>query len=319
MTDTTVTAGTEDTTQTTQSPAEGATTTAAATTTDTTTAATTDTKTTTTTEKPVTPTWRDDWRQALAKGDQKELERLQRLASPEAVYDAYRSLEKKMSGLKVPPSLPDNPTPEQVAEYRKQVGVPEKPEGYLEKLPEGLVIGEEDKPAMTMLAEALHAKNVSPDVLATVVDTYYKIIEHNQEEMVAAQQQLKQQASDALRAEWGADYRPTINSIKAMLDGVDEDTKSLIEGMQLADGSLAFNHPGFMRWMGGLATQINPAALVMPGQSGGDKMATIKQQIEANMAEMSKNINAWQSKANEARRAEHMKLLDAAMKLGIQV
>jgi hypothetical protein len=270
-------------------------------------------------EKPVTPTWRDDWRQALAKGDQKELERLQRLASPEAVYDAYRSLEKKMSGLKVPPSLPDNPTPEQVAEYRKQVGVPEKPEGYLEKLPEGLVIGEEDKPAMTMLAEALHAKNVSPDVLATVVDTYYKIIEHNQEEMVAAQQQLKQQASDALRAEWGADYRPTINSIKAMLDGVDEDTKSLIEGMQLADGSLAFNHPGFMRWMGGLATQINPAALVMPGQSGGDKMATIKQQIEANMAEMSKNINAWQSKANEARRAEHMKLLDAAMKLGIQV
>jgi hypothetical protein len=270
-------------------------------------------------EKPVTPTWRDDWRQALAKGDQKELERLQRLASPEAVYDAYRSLEKKMSGLKVPPTLPENPTPEQVAEYRKQVGVPEKPEGYLEKLPEGLVIGEEDKPAMTMLAEALHAKNVSPDVLATVVDTYYKIIEHNQEEMVAAQQQLKQQASDALRAEWGADYRPTINSIKAMLDGVDEDTRELIEGMQLADGSLAFNHPGFMRWMGGLATQINPAALVMPGQSGGDKMATIKQQIEANMAEMSKNINAWQSKANEARRAEHMKLLDAAMKLGIHV
>lgn len=314
MTDTTATSGTSNETVT-QTPAEGTTTT---------TEQTAQQQTQTTTEQTaqqaaVTPTWRDDWRQAMSKGDAKEAERLARITSPEALYESYRNLEKKMSGLKVPPTLPENATPEQLTEYRKQVGVPEKFEGYYEKLPEGLVIGEDDKPAMDMLAERLHSKNVSPDVVADVVDVYYKIQEKNHEDMIEAQKQLKVQTSDALRAEWGADYRGTVNSIRAMLDGVDQDTRDLIEGMQLADGSLAFNHPGFMRWMGSLATQINPAALVLPGHSGGDKTATIKQQIDADRAEMAKNINAWQSKGNAARREQHMQLLDAAIKMGMQV
>jgi hypothetical protein len=269
-------------------------------------------------EKPVASTWRDDWRNALSKGDAKELNRLARFASPEAVYDAYRALEARQSAAKPTPTLPENPTPEQLNEYRKQVGVPEKFEGYYEKLPKGLVIGEEDKPAMDMLAEALHSKNAHPDLVATVVDTYYKIVERNQEEMVEVQTALKQETSDALRAEWGPDYRPTINAIGAMLDGVDPDTKQLLEGMQLADGSLAFNHQGFMRWIGSLALQINPASLVLPGSDGGDKQQTVKSQIEANVAEMRKNINAWQSPANAARRQEHMRLLEAADKFGIK-
>jgi hypothetical protein len=315
MTDTTVTAGTEEVTQGTQPPAEG-TTTNATTTTGADTKATSGTQSTA--EAVVAATWRDDWRQAMAKGDVKELERLQRIPSPESLFDSYRSLEKKMSGMKVPPTLPENPNESQLAEYRRNAGIPEKPEGYYEKLPQGLVIGEEDKPAMDMLAQALHAKNASPDLVATVVDTYYKIIEKNQEEMVAYQRALKQETSDALRAELGADYRASMNSVNALMDGVDKDTRDLLEGMQLADGSLAFNHLGFMRWMTGLATQINPAALVMPGQNGGDKMDTIKQQITANLGEMKKNINAWQSPANASRREEHIRLLQAAEKLGVK-
>jgi hypothetical protein len=266
----------------------------------------------------VAPTWRDDWRQAMAKGDVKELERLQRIPSPESLFDSYRNLEKKMSGMKVPPTLSENPNETELAEYRRNVGIPEKPEGYYEKFPKGLVIGEEDKPAMDMLAQALHAKNAHPDVVAAVVDTYYKIIEKNQEEMVTYQRALQQETADALRAELGADYRATMNAVNAMLDGVDADTKSLFEGMQLADGSLAFNHLGFMRWFSGIATQINPAALVLPGQNGGDKMETVKQQIDANLAEMKKNINAWQSPANASRRQEHIKLLEAADKFGVK-
>jgi len=316
MTDQTATSGTEDNTQSTQTPEQGTTNnTTGATETNTNTTGNTQTNTNTT----VTPTWRDDWRQAMANGDQKELERLQRIASPEALHKSYRELEKKMSSMKLPPTLPENPTPEQLAEYRKQVGVPEKFEGYYEKLPEGLVIGEEDKPAMNMLAERLHAKNVSPDIVADVVDVYYKIQEQNHADMIEAQKSLRQATEDALRKEWGADYRSTVNSIKTMFDGMDPEVKELVEGMQLADGSLAFNHPGFMRWMGSLALQINPAALVMPGQTGGDKTATIKQQLDANFAEMKKNINAWQSPANASRREEHTRLIDAAMKLGIQV
>lgn len=311
MTDTTVTEGSEQNTQVTPPPAEGTTTN--------TPEVKTDVKTDVKTEEKTVATWRDDWRQAMAAGDTKELERLQRIASPEALHKSYRELEKKMSGMKLPPTLPENPTPEQLTEYRKQIGVPEKFEGYYEKLPQGLVIGEEDKPAMNMLAERLHSKNVAPEIVADVVDVYYKIQEQNHQEMIEAQKALRQQTEDDLRKEWGADYRATVNSIKTMFDGMDADTKELLEGMQLADGSLAFNHPGFMRWVGGMALQINPAALVMPGQSGGDKTATIKDQLTANFAEMKKNINAWQSPANASRREEHNRLIDAAMKLGVPV
>lgn len=261
----------------------------------------------------IAPTWRNDWREALAKGDQKTLERLARFPSVENVWDSYRQLEQKISSQKTAPTLPANPTPEQLTEYRKAVGVPDKPEGYLEKLPDGLVIGEEDKAAVSLLTERLHAKNATPDIVADVIDTYYKIVEQNHNEMIEYQTDLKKQSGDALRAEWGPDYRPTINAITATLDGLDQETRELVEGMQLSDGSLAFNHKGFMRWMGSLALQINPAAIVVPG-GGGDKLESIKNERAAMEAEMRKNINAWQHPSNDHRRERYIQLLDAEAK-----
>lgn len=266
-------------------------------------------------ETPVAPTWRNDWREALAKGDQKTLERLARFPSVENVWDSYRQLEQKISSQKTAATLPDKPTPEQLTEYRKAVGVPEKPEGYLEKLPDGLVIGEEDRAAVDLLTERLHARNATPDIVADVIDTYYKIVEKNHNDMIEYQTTLKRDSGDALRAEWGPDYRPTINAITATLDGLDPETKELVEGMQLADGSLAFNHQGFMRWMSSLALQINPAAIVVPG-GGGDKLDTIKGEIATYEAEMRKNINAWQHVSNQSRRDRYMQLLDAQAKFG---
>lgn len=312
MTDTTVNSGAEDTTQTTQTPADGNTNTTGNTQENTNTTGNVQENTNTT----VAPTWRNDWREALAKGDQKTLERLARFPSVDNIWDSYRNLEQKISSQKTTPTLPDKPTPEQLTEYRKAVGVPEKPEGYLEKLPDGLVIGEEDKAAVNILTERLHARNADPAIVADVLDTYYKIVEQNHNDMIEYQTTLKRDSGDALRAEWGPDYRPTINAITATMDGLDPETRELVEGMQLADGSLAFNHSGFMRWMGSLALQINPAAIVVPGNSGGDKQQTVQAEIEANLAEMRKNINAWQHPSNAAKRERHNQLLDAQSKFG---
>jgi hypothetical protein len=154
---------------------------------------------------------------------------------------------------------------------------------------------------------------VKPEVVGKVVETYYKMIEQNHNEMIEAQIELKKNSGDELRAEWGQDYRATINSIAATLDGLDAETRELVENMQLGNGALAFNHPGFMRWMGSLATQINPAAIVVPGGSG-DKAQSVNAEIESNLEMMSKDINAWQHASNASRRARHFQLLEAQEK-----
>src|SRR5688572_23894721 len=92
--------------------------------------------------------WPADWRQKLAGEDKKTLERLGRMASPADLLKSYRALEQKISAGELKKGLPENATPEQVAEWRREQGLPEKPEGYLENLslPDGVVLGEADKP-----------------------------------------------------------------------------------------------------------------------------------------------------------------------------
>src|SRR3546814_3644725 len=57
-------------------------------------------------------------------------------------------------------ALPIYATPEQIAEWRKEQGIPEKPEDYDLKFDNGLVIGEADKPLVAEFLKASHATNV---------------------------------------------------------------------------------------------------------------------------------------------------------------
>ena len=72
----------------------------------------------------------DDWRTRLAGGDEKELKRLSRFASEADVYKAYRELEKKKSSGELKQALSKDATPEQIAEWRKENGIPETPDKY---------------------------------------------------------------------------------------------------------------------------------------------------------------------------------------------
>jgi hypothetical protein len=294
-------------------------TTAAATqaTTEATTAATTTATTTATTEaaKVVPPTWREDWRQALSKGDDKALNRLSRFASPEAIWDAYRNMEVKVSAGKFKPELSDNPTPDELGAYRKAYGIPDAPDGYLTSLPEGLVIGEDDKEAALQLAADLHAENASPKVFAKVMDRFYNMIEESQTQAVEANKAHKLEAIDALRQEYGAEFRGNINTLNNWMAGLPDGVGEYLENSVGPDGMLLMNNKEFVRSLIGQIKEWNPASTVVPAGSGSQAQA-IGDEIAGYEKQMRENISAWQHASNAATRTRYVQLLEAKEKLG---
>ena len=238
-------------------------------------------------DRVVAPDWREDWRDLMAGGDPKERARLDRFRSPVDVYKSARELEKKMSSGDVKAKLPSDATEEQIAAWRKDNGIPEKPDGYLEKLPSGLVIGDEDKPMLESYLAEVHGANATPEVVAKTLDWYFR----QQEATAAAQTDaqadadkvFKQWAEDALRAEWGAEYRGNVNSIMSFLDAApptDDGSplKGLLMGARLSDGTLLGNNPTALKWLASLAQEANPAGFIAPG-AGTSQLSVVEDEL----------------------------------------
>lgn len=258
---------------------------------------------------PVAPDWRTDWREAIAGGDAKELERLKRFTAVPEVYKSLRSLETKMSSGKFKQELGANPTADELTAYRKANNIPDTPQGYFEKLPQGLDFGEADRAGLEVLANKLHAKNASPEIFNTVMEAALELISTNQEESINAQVAYKEESRHKLYQEWGpAEYKVNINAIANVMQGMPPELRERFEGATLADGSLMFNDAEALKWWAQYIRENNPALAVMPAGNG-DAIQNIEDKLNANR-QMMRNPSEWQSKANAARRAEHTKLLE---------
>lgn len=107
----------------------------------------------------------------------------------------------------------ENATPEQIAEFRKAIGVPEKAEDYKvekpEKFPEGMVYNEvlEKK-----FKETAHQLNLAPQQVADLYKMYldYEIAMHN--EVLKSIEDNRQKAVNTLKDIWKGDtYQENTN------------------------------------------------------------------------------------------------------------
>lgn len=230
------------------------------------------------------PTWPEKWRDLFAKGDTKRAERLGRYGSPEAVADALFAAQQKISSGELRSAFPDKGTAEEQAAWRKENGLPEKPEDYHTslKLPNGLVIGEEDKPIVDKVFAAAHGANIPPAAVSAIVASYYEAQDELLSQRAEQDDGFRLEAEDAMRAEWGADYRRNLNAIQGFLDTAPDGLKERILNARLGDGRPLGSDPDALRWLGSLALASNPLATVMPG--GGDQM----QNLDSEIAELKK-------------------------------
>lgn len=222
--------------------------------------------TTTTTADTSKGVWPEDWHARMAGDDERELRQIKRYESPQAIWKKARALEARLSSGELRPMLPKDPKPEELAAWRKDNGIPEKPDGYDLK---DLKIPAADKAIVGDIVARLHASNASPDVVRNAVQSYYEVRERQVQERVSKDEDNRVKALDTLNQEWGTLFRRNVNLVEGLLNKFPESVREALKSARLPDGTAIFNSADAMRGFAALALELNPAGIVVPA-SGGD-------------------------------------------------
>lgn len=263
---------------------------------------------------PATGDWGADWRTKMAAGNEKKLAIISQYTSPQAVVDALVASKQALSGKKT--ALAADATPEQIAAYRKDNGVPEAAEGYLEKLPDGLVIGEADKPYVGEFAKAMHDLNAPPQHVHAALKAYYGIVAKQAEAVADLNEQARVDGTEALMAEWGAEFKGNKNAVGNLLAGFPEEARNAIMAARDQSGLMLFNNPHVLKAFAQVARDINPAASVVSA-AGGDVGKTISGELAqiANIRKATPSVYWAEDAAGKAMRGRELELIAAEQSL----
>lgn len=231
------------------------------------------------------PSGGDDWRAALAGEDRGALKTLARFSDGPAFWKSYQSMRQRLSSGDRSALAPDA-TPEQVAEWRLANGIPETARSYEIALEDGLQIGESDRALVDQYLDVAHKLNHTPDQVNANLNWYFAMARQQEEGIADANLAARNECEAALREEWGAEYRATLNGIASMLDGAPEGVKQSLLAAKGIDGTNLLNQPGVMRWLAELSRELNPVATVV-GTGGAQLMGVADEiaQIEGVMRE----------------------------------
>lgn len=256
--------------------------------------------------------WAADWREKLAAGDSKTLAQLQRYGSPEDVWKKARALESRVSAGDLKPTLKKGATADEVAEYRKSHGIPDKADGYDLK---GIKVDEADQPLIDRVLAAAFEAHAAPDAVKAIIGVWPKIKEEAAAHQAEADQQLRAKAEDTLRAEWGTEFRRNMGLVHQLLDssGAVNIKENLLSG-RMADGTPIGSSPEALKMLLGVALTQNPTGLVMPS-GGGDPVGSIKDQLAA-IAKVRREKRSEYNK-DTAMQAKERDLITAAQRMGI--
>ena len=170
--------------------------------------------------------WPDDWRAQLAEGDQRLEKRLGRFASPRNVVDSLLSAEQRLRGGRSN-GPPDGDDAEALAEWRQANGVPETYDAYAIELPDGMVLGEADRPVVDGFLEAAHAANLTSAQVNQALGWYYRQHDAMLAEQTSADQAAHAETMNALRDAWGRDLPAAVNQVHAFLHSLGSHIGSL--------------------------------------------------------------------------------------------
>lgn len=236
-----------------------------------------------------TPQYPDNWRQIMAgtvgidpakytDAQRKEMAVLERMDSPNAVFKSYRNLETKVGSIQAKVPFPEKGTPEEQNAWRKAEGVPESADKYDLTMPDGLVIGEGDKPIVNGMLTKMHAHNVPQALAAKLIADYFEQEKTYLREREAQTASTLRTWDESMRTEWGGDYQPNVNSIKSLLDTFAPDTQELLYSAIGHDGVPIINNPAVLRDLAQLSRTVNPFPTVVPA-GGGDRMGSVDDEI----------------------------------------
>ena len=256
--------------------------------------------------------WRDPF---VTEGDDKSRKAMERFANPSDYGNAFNEAQQKIRSGKLKDDIPGaEADDESIKQYRENNGIPLESADYLQNLPDGLVIGEDDAPIAGIFMEALHSVHAEPRVSHALLTKYNEFSEEAQ----AAQNELDTEqakaATDSLRESWQADYRANINLVGAFLEGTfGAELKDQILNGRFADGRAFMNDPKILEGLAAAQRRLDPVTqIVAPGHDAAQTLNDEIAEIEKFMAEHRTAYNKDESKQARLRQLYDLRIKQEA-------
>lgn len=215
-----------------------------------------------------------DFRAELAGDDDKFKSTLERYSTMADVGNAFREQRATISSGNYSQEPAEGADDATLAAYREEHGIPAEPAGYLENLPEGLVIGEQDAEYMGDFMGVLHGLHAPPKYAHAVIDWYNGFAEQVQDEMASADATHHEEAEGQLRTDWGTDFQVNMNLVTSFLDNFGEKAKEQMMNGRYPDGRAFMNDSEVLKAIAQVQRTLNPITQMTP--PGGDPMQTLK-------------------------------------------
>jgi hypothetical protein len=203
--------------------------------------------------------WPEGWRDAMSGGDEKIKNLLARYTSPDALAKAFKdqrdALAKKPAKEEIP-DLPENPTEEQLAAWRKAKGVPAKPEDYEFEVPEGKELSDGEYEILMDFAQTMHGKNMPASTVKEISAWFMEYEETIAQRNADRAFEARQDTEEKLRAEWAGDYKANINLMSNVLQEHLGTKSGDFLQMRMMDGSRLGDNETFIRLMAEVSRKI---------------------------------------------------------------
>lgn len=216
-----------------------------------------------------------DWRAGI---EDKELRDLAgRYTTPADLAKAVKDMRSELSQrIKIPGKKASE---EEVAAYRKAIGVPEDASKYEFTLPEGKEATEADKAFQGKMAEVFHQANVSADQAKVLNEAWNEMTAAAEAEQVRQMQAYQEESRKALDKEWGSDKDANYNlAVRAFKNfGGSED----LLNMQMEGGGRLGDNADFLRMFATVGRRMGEGQFI--GAVGSEEKSTIQDQIDTIM------------------------------------
>lgn len=233
----------------------------------------------------------EGWRKQLAGENTDALKMLERVPDMATLVKNYVEAQNKIRSGELASGLPENPTEDQLRDWREANGIPESPEGYEAQLDEGLVLGEEDERVLGEVYKIAHQHNIPASAMSDITNAVLKAREEEIQELQQQDSIDTQQSSRMLKDAWGPDYTTNLNLVRGLVAQMPEDLRDEFSQARLPNGKALFNSPEALVFFADLQRQVNPSATVVPSSS--NPVADINSEISSLEKRMREDFDGW--------------------------
>lgn len=164
--------------------------------------------------------------------------------------EAQKLIGKRQEGMVKLPG--EGATEEDLAAFRKALGVPETPDDYKLEIPQGLPEGVElDDAALAPLKAEAHKLGVTPEQLQGLLNFQLAKEAQDWAELKQQQEQFTKEAEESLKKEWGQGYEKKL----ALVERVK------LTGGGLPEGHWGNNDPHIQRLLANIGSKISEGQL----------------------------------------------------------